>query len=179
MYNRNFYHRLPHGRLVRFNPVGDMYGYTLRKARGVRLNPQLSRQTTELPGWGRCWTVRMFVGFNVHFRPMFKLADLVGETRNFLSKLRWTNDKGISKPFPQDSSFIAQRGVYTHGETGDVVEEDSGQVIIMDTVLFDKAIFLKAMQSLAEHLVVVFNQREVIVQVLYGDVVRDTWSVVQ
>ena len=157
MYNRPF--SIQYGRKVyRFNPCGPVREFGVH---GKRRNPK-----TET-GLGKVWGVRMFVGFSVKQKPKYSLASLVSETRDFLRKMN----------FPEDSSFVAQKGVYTYAEGGTVVEEDSAQVIILDTTLIDKDKFLKVMQDLAEYLVVTFEQEVMFVQVLYANVVRDTWRV--
>lgn len=157
MYNRPF--SIQYGRKVfRFNPCGAT---RIIGVHGKRRNPK-----TEV-GLGKVWGVRMFVGFSVKQKPKYSITALVAETRDCLRKMG----------FPEDASFVAQRGVYTYAEGGKVVEEDSAQVIILDTTLFDKDKFLQAMQLLAEYLVVALEQESIFVQVQYANVVRDTWRV--
>ena len=97
---------------TRFNPTGKIE----QCAQGDALikNP---------PTWRAAvvYAARIFVGFKVGDEERWSLDDLVKLVR------RTRKEKGA----PEDSTFLAQRGVYTHRD-GRVVDEPGGQVIIFD-----------------------------------------------
>jgi len=173
MYNRPFAMRY-NRQEIRFNPCGTLRIVSLGKKRRNPLGGGGVRTKQTTPGMGRVWGVRMFVGLSVGHEPKYSIARLVKFTKDFL----------IGQGWPPDSSFVAQRGIYTYASTdpkgpAGVVEEESAQVIILDAVKFDKDAFLLVMQNLAEYLVKAFEQEKIFVQVQYANVVRDTWMVTQ
>lgn len=99
---------------VRFNPEGKLEWHGKRPKSGVLKNP------ADVWG-GPTFAARFFVGFNVGGQPRWELDDLVALVR--------ATREGRGEP--QDSTYIAQRGVFTHRD-GKVVDEAGGQVIIFD-----------------------------------------------
>jgi hypothetical protein len=175
MYNRNFATPAKDGRHFFFNPEGPLYLNFLHKS-PVRLNAKTVR------GLGGAVGVRMFIGFSVGMSPKYSMDKLIAETKNFLSRRSYKDSKGVAHKFPMNASFVSQRGIYTYTKAGklkgSVVEEAGAQLIILDTTIFNKPVFLKVMQGLAEYLVVKLEQEAIFVQVQEANVVQDTWMVV-
>ena len=94
---RKHFWKTPNGHGA-FTPNGPKY---LRGKR-VRSNPELWH--TDEP----VYAARLFVGFNVGGRPQWSMNDLVA----LVEKIR------VSQGRRPDSSFLAQRGIYTSDESG-------------------------------------------------------------
>ncbi len=92
----------PNGRLFLVNPDG------------YRANPD------QWVSEGITLSARLFVGFNVGGKPTWKLEDLI----DIVERVR------IAQGEKPDSSFIAQRGLYTSERDGSIVREDGAQIII-------------------------------------------------
>lgn len=117
------------------------------------------------------WSARLFVGLSVGKRAAWALDDVVRAVRAY--------QRG--KRRPEDSSFILQRGVYTHmparGRRA-VVEEDSVQVIMLLTSAKPTPKRWQAqVLGLAEHLARKLKQESVIVEFQEGGVSRGTYAV--
>ena len=111
-------------------------------------------------------TARLFVGLNVGQKPMYKVDDVVTETRDFR----------LARKQPADASFIAQKGVYTD-RAGDLVTENSVQIIVFaspDTSLPD---FREQMTELAKHLRRKFDQDSIIVELQDRGIVQNVFAV--
>lgn len=109
-------------RTIHFNPSGpiETHGRQIFK-KGPNYNP---------PTWSSrvTYAARLFVGFCVGGEVCHTMDELVALVR----AVRRRQGK------PEDSTFIAQRGVYTHsyGEhQGRVVDEPGAQIIIIDSQL--------------------------------------------
>lgn len=112
--------------------------------------------------------VRFFVGLNVGDRPYWStqhVIDLVKEIRR--------EQRGDDYA----ASFVSQKGFYTHEHGDDVVEEDSMQIIIMNTGGQPRKEFIGEMMQLGEKLAHELEQEEVIVEVQSGGVVERTIGV--
>lgn len=69
-----------------------------------------------------------------------------------------------------DASFVSQKGLYTHEKSGEVVEEDSVQVVILNTAGTPHKEFVEQIVSLAEMLALELDQESVIVEIQKGGV---------
>lgn len=107
---------------------------------------------------------RIFVGFNVGEEPVWTMSDLIRIVRE-VRELQ-TGDPS--------STFVAQRGIYTHSN-GPVVEENGAQVIILNLEGDPK--FEGQMTDLAEQIAGDFDQEEVIVEMTRGNVAKKTIGV--
>jgi hypothetical protein len=166
LYNKPFIEREGGRRMVKFNPCGDMFSYKAKGGR--RVNP--------VEKYGGAWAARMFVGLSVKSTPTYSLAFLVKLVREFLRGQTFEAEKGIIRAMDEDSSFVMQRGVYTHTDDGSVIEEDSVQVIIFNAGP-TKEQFFAMMQDLAETIARRMQQESVWVQLQFAGVVRQTWKV--
>jgi hypothetical protein len=118
----------------------------------------------------KTWSARLFVGLSVGKKATWKLEDVVTAVRAYQK----------SKRRPQDSSFLLQRGVYTHRQKKrrHVVEEDSVQIIMLRTS--DRPSPQKWQEGilhLAEYLAETFQQESVIVEFQEGGVSQGTYEV--
>lgn len=95
----------PHGRIQHYGP------------RPLRRNARVGLgDTVPLAG-------RLIVGFNVDDEPRWEMEDAI----EIVKRVR---QQQVGDP---SASFIAQEGIYMHREGDRVVEEDSAQVVIIDT----------------------------------------------
>jgi hypothetical protein len=127
----------------------------------MRMNPRelLSTDT---------YAARLVVGFKVGHTPTYNIDDLVEIVTEFR--------KAQGKP---DASFISQKGVYQHRSSGEIVVEDSGQVIIIIDVWrtpLDE--FVDEMTTLAEHVAETMQQESVILEIQRNGVTQQVFSVV-
>lgn len=111
---------------------------------------------------------RLFVGFNVGDKPTYTVDDLV-------SIVRGVRERQFRSP---DSSFLVQKGIYTSRKTGDVVEEDGAQVIILNLYGASAKEFTAEMAELAEAIVHAFHQEEVVVEIQQSGITKKTFGVV-
>jgi len=87
-------------------------------------------------------SARIFVGFNVANKPRWTIDDvvpIVTRVRN-----RQTGDPS--------ASYLIQRGVYKHHNGKGIVQEDSAQVIVIDTTGAKLPAFREQMVALGEEL---------------------------
>lgn len=122
------------------------------------------------PGWSSTkpiYAARLFVGFSVGQKPRWKLDDLI----RIVTKLRKQQDKQL------DSSFLAQKGIYTSRISGDVVVEDGAQVLLLNLDGSKLADFEADMTSLAEGVAKAMKQEEVIVEIQKGGITKKTMGV--
>lgn len=141
-----------------FEPVGEpKFAY--------RNNPYLTPNS-----WSSntpIWSARIFVGFNVGEHPRWKMADLI----RLVKQVRREQKESV------DSTFIYQRGVYTH-EDGTVVTEDGAQAIILN---LDEGkgmkVFRDEMIELAETIRTQLEQETVILELQRGGVTKQTLGI--
>jgi hypothetical protein len=117
------------------------------------------------------YQARLLVGFNVGKEARWKMDNVVSLVREFLHK----------KGMPEDSSFVYQRGVYTHkeGEKEEVITEEGAQVIILKFPYsnwdkLNRREFAKFAYRLGEHLADELLQRSVVVEISKGGDVIET-----
>jgi hypothetical protein len=107
---------------------------------------------------------RLFVGFNVGEKPKYTMDDIVALVMR----------KRV--PIP-DASFVSQRGIYTSQITGQVVQEEGAQVIIILGATVTRAVvaaFEDEMVALAETICHDMQQEMVIVELQRNGVVKQT-----
>lgn len=112
-------------------------------------------------------SARLFVGFSVGSAPTYDLDDLI-------AVVRAARSKNGGDPA---ATFLAQRGIYRY-RSGEVVEEDGGQVIIIDTAGSPRATFENQMVALAEEIAREMKQELVVVEIQKNGVVQQTYGVV-
>jgi hypothetical protein len=99
-------------------------------------------------------SARLFVGLNVGQTPTYKVEDVVRATRDY----RKSHHETV------DSSFIAQSGLYTDQKSGEIVDENSVQVVIFDVSDTPEAVFEHQAEELAQFLRKKFEQQTVLVE---------------
>lgn len=115
------------------------------------------------------YAARLFVGFNVGATPTWKMQDAIDIVRRIRSR-----QVGVA-----DSTFLYQRGIYTHQSSGETVEEDGAQIIVLNLPEFGatKAEFVRQVTELAEELAEALKQEQVIVEIQQGGLSKETFSV--
>jgi hypothetical protein len=114
------------------------------------------------------WAGRLIVGLSVHKVPKYRIEDLIRETRVFLKK------SGL----PEDASFVAQHGVFTHKD-GTIVQEKSAQVFIINAGYYSSTGDWKEfLERLAEFLIIKLEQEVIVVEIQNNGLVDVTWLVV-
>jgi hypothetical protein len=145
---------------ISFVPKGAVVFY------GKRRNPKDEWLTKDSPNYA----ARMFVGLSVGNKPVFSVADVVNKVRTFLRKNNWK----------EDSSFIAQAGVYTEDEPDTkrrVVCEKSVQVVLFKGDSGTEPDFRRIVENLALHLCEVFRQKAVIVDYQRNGISKHVWNI--
>lgn len=143
-----------------FLPEGEYY---ICSRSGTRKNPLTLGNVIKTT-----WAGRLIVGLSVRKTSKYKIADLIRETRLFMTR------SGL----PEDASFVAQHGVFTHRD-GTVVQEKSAQVFIINAGYFGEVEDWKEfLEKLAEYLIVKLEQEMIVVEIQKNGVVDVTWLVV-
>jgi hypothetical protein len=107
---------------------------------------------------------RLFVGFNVGERPAWTVETLIGMVREI------RQEQGFSPA----ASFVAQKGMYVHQHSGELIEEDGAQVIILNVDDTPPAKCERAVEQLGVKLADELMQEEVILELQRGGVVYQT-----
>lgn len=116
------------------------------------------------------WAARLLVGFNVGEIPTYEMEDLIALVRRVREK----------QGAPLDSSFVYQKGIYTHHDGHGVVTEDGAQVIILNLDPgTSREVFEAQMIELANVIVGEMGQETVIVEMQRGGVVQETIGVTE
>ena len=144
-----------------FLPDGDYIHCSVSGGKVKRSNPLSSGSI-----FVDTWAARLIVGFSVKKTPVYKIKDLIAHTRTYMQ----------IRKVPEDASFVAQHGVYTHKDNT-VVQEESGQIFIINTTMSEGDFKLFA-ESLAEYLIVKMRQEMIVVEIQNNGVVKATWLVV-
>lgn len=155
----------------RANPGKPVFAYKAGEQRfAVRNNP-IDWESGKEP----TYSANLFVGFSVKNKPVWTMNDLV-------KLVKEVRRRQVKHP---DSSFIYQRGVYTHlkKEKGDkqyVVTEDGAQVILLNVVPMKKnfALFRKHVIRLAEIICERLEQDTVIVRIDKNGIAEETIGVI-
>lgn len=116
------------------------------------------------------YSANLFVGFSVGNCPRWTMADLV-------KLVKQVRRRQVKHP---DSSFIYQKGVYTHESDGTVVTEDAAQVVLLNVPPMLKKFntFRNHMIRLAETICRKFHQETVIVRIDKNGIAQETIGVV-
>lgn len=157
-------HHLKDGRIRRFRPKGEMF-VCLPDGRTLGNKERKENPIDRISGGG--YSARIFIGLNVGDKATHTIDDVVKATIAI---------RQSQKALP-DASFLAQRGVYTEDRSGQIVVEESVQVIIIDMAGLDKEAFTKQMETLAEKLRAKFEQESVILEIQHRGVAQDVYSV--
>ena len=109
------------------------------------------------------WAARIFVGFNVGETPTYTMDDLIA----LVKKAR------KAQVGRADSTFIYQKGIYTHSDGKTEVTEDGAQVVFIN---LDPSVtpedFEAQMVALAEVIVQEMQQETVIVELQRNGIVQ-------
>lgn len=147
--------RAPNGRGGSFQPQGRLVFVGDRDALDLRNNPRgWSRKKRGEEGYQPTLSGRLIVGFNVGGVPTWEMDDLIKVVRDIRERVHKK----------EGATFIAQKGVYRHKESGQVVEEDGAQVIIIDLWSTPEEVFEEEMVALGEKVAQELQQEEVIVE---------------
>lgn len=151
----------------RANPGKPKFAYKLGEKRfstKARNNPVhwQEKQVT--------YSANLFVGFSVGNKPTWTMNDLV----KLVKRVR---KKQVKHP---DSSFVYQRGVYTHESDGTVVTEDAAQVILLNVAPMKRKIgvFRSQVIRLAEIICEEMQQETVIVRIDKNGITDETIGVI-
>ena len=119
---------------------------------------------------GPTYSATLFVGFSVGNKPVWTMNDLV-------SLVKRVRIKQVKHP---DSSFVYQKGIYTHESNGMVVTEDGAQVIILNVppMIRKLSVFRKNMVALAETICREMKQETVIVRIDKNGIAQETIGVI-
>lgn len=128
---------------------------------------EATRNPTTWSGGAKTLSARIFVGLNVGDAPGHNVDDVVRVVRAARE----------AQGHSPDSSFISQKGIYTSRKDGTIVEEDSVQVIIVDSEGVGKKQWLKEIVAIGEALCRELQQEEVVVQIQKGGVDVETFGV--
>lgn len=153
--------RLSNGRQFDWSPQGPIVVIVVdERGRGAR-EPAGHREDFGAGGL----TARLFVGLFVGDKLTYTVDNVIEATRDY----RASHGQSV------DSSFIAQKGLYT-GRTG-VVQEDSVQVIVFDVSGASEATFEQQMEGLAKTLRAKFDQDAVYVEMQQSGTVLKFFSI--
>lgn len=111
---------------------------------------------------------RLFVGFSVANEPRWSLDDVILVVREVRER---------QAPDDPSASFIIQKGIYKYKATGQVVEEDGAQVVIIDTRGLSYEDFRREIVELGEEIVKRLEQELVVVEIQRDGLVVKTLGV--
>lgn len=157
-------HHLKSGSVRRFKPRGEML-VCMPDGRVIGAEDRKKNPVEKL-GEGTL-SARLFVGLSVGQTPRYTIKQVVDATIEVRKK---------QKQLP-DATFLAQKGVYTESKSGQLVEEDSVQIIIIDVMGTPEVMFTACMQELGEELRKRFEQESVIIEIQRKGVVQAVYSV--
>jgi hypothetical protein len=110
---------------------------------------------------------RLIVGFNVGGEPRWSVEDVIP----IVAAVR--KDQGDK----QGATFLYQKGLYRHHVSGQLVEENGAQVVIIDVWGTPREAFHTEMMTLAETLAARLEQEEVILEFQVNGVTTSTLGV--
>lgn len=113
-------------------------------------------------------SARLFVGFSVGSQPKWDLDNLIEVVRLIREE---------QSPEDPSVTFLAQKGVYKYKATGKTVEEDGGQVIIIDTQGLAPKAFEKQTIELGEGIARHLEQEMVVIEIQRRGLVEKTIGV--
>jgi filamentous hemagglutinin family protein len=147
------------GRTGTFRPKGRLYLVTHKDTATPNPDPRTWRE----PG-GKTLAARLFVGFNVQGQPTWSMDDLI----------RVVRDVRLAQGKPTDSSFLAQKGIYTSQVSGQLEVEEGAQVILINLSGDSVEAFTDQIIELAEAIAGAFDQEVVIAEIQEGGRVIET-----
>jgi hypothetical protein len=120
---------------------------------------------------GPTYTATLFVGFSVGDKPTWTMDYLI----RLVKRVRI---KQVKHP---DSSFLYQKGIYTHESNGKVVTEDGAQAIILNVppMVRKHVVFRRHMIKLAETICRDMKQETVILRIDKNGVLDETIGVIE
>jgi hypothetical protein len=139
-----------------FSPNGKLY-----------VHGEEERLTPNVKNWSAkkaLYAARIIVGFNVGRKPRWTMDDVVRIVRR-------VRKQQVGDPA---STFVLQRGIYTHTETEDgerlTVDEKGAQIFLLNTPELGTSVtvFKKQMEDLAEILATDLRQEAVILEIQRG-----------
>lgn len=113
------------------------------------------------------WSARVIVGFKRRGKKPATLNMLV----RIVKRVR---TQQIGDP---SSSFLTQRGLYRHNDTGEIVDEPGAQVVLIDTHNTPPKVFEQQAEQLAEIIARELDQAEVIVEIQKNGVSQSVFGV--
>lgn len=149
-----------------YNPNGSRGGAF--RPEGRLTVPRNSRILT--PNWSSkapVWGARLFVGFNVGHAARYKMDDLI----KIVKRVRRAQNKA------EDSSFLYQKGIYTHQDGSGTVTEDGAQVVFLNLDNTPLKVFRRQMIELANAIVDEMQQETVIIELQRSGIIRETIGV--
>lgn len=158
----------PHGR-GSFRPQGRLQ-YSDRSATldQIRENPVLWSSDDTI------WSARIFIGFNVGESEKYGMDYLVQLFRTLRMKQKSLDEEKHPKP---DSTFFYTRGIYTHEDSGKVITEDGGQIVVLNLDPNENPdLFMKNILHAADIIREELEQKEVIVEFQRGGIPVKTYG---
>ena len=149
----------------RANPEAPKFAYKLGEQRfSSRTNP------AAWSSGGPTYSATLFVGFSVGNKPTWNMNDLI-------KLVKAVRIKQVKHP---DSSFLYQKGIYTHESNGEVVTEDGAQVIILNVppMVRKLTVFRRNMITLGETICREMKQETVIVRLDKNGIAQETIGVI-
>jgi hypothetical protein len=137
--------------------------------KGRRRNPLAEEYDTT-------FAARLFVGLGVLGGKELPIQKLIAATRKFLREPIKVGKTVYN--VGEDSSYISQKGVYKYEADGKVYEENSAQVIIIDTQGTPQSVWRSIMISLGEYLCRALRQESVYVELQKNGLVLSTLKVI-
>lgn len=129
--------------------------------RALLSNPQLWE------GGKVTWSARVIVGFKRRGKKPATMNQLVRVVRQ-------VRTKQAGNP---SSSFLFQRGIYRHSDSGEIVDEPGAQVLIINTFGATPKEFERQITELAEVIADKLDQAEVIVEIQRNGVSKHVFGV--
>jgi len=126
------------------------------------------------------WSARIVVGFRPKDAPpSFRITEREAKHKEDLLVylVRRTREAQVGDP---GATFLTQRGLYRHVESGEVVDEPGMQVILINTAegVTPKQ-FERQVEDLAELIATKFDQEEVIVEIQKNGVSQQVFGIGQ
>lgn len=123
------------------------------------------------------WSARVIVGFRPRDAPPDLKVDARQKEDLLVRLVRQTREAQVGDP---GATFLTQRGLYRHVESGEVVDEPGMQVILINTTegVTPKQ-FERQVEDLAELVADKFDQEEVIVEIQKNGVSQQVFGIGQ
>jgi hypothetical protein len=118
---------------------------------------------------GATWAARIIVGFKRQGKRQVTMNQLVRIVRRM-------RQEQVGNP---SSTFLSQRGLYRHSDTGEVVDEPGAQVILINLSAFKTSSgeFEEQVEAIAEAIVEELEQNEVIVEIQRNGMIKKTFGI--